>query len=180
MENKPRIHFIFILLLIGGYICFPFFRIKYIEISSVFNLLYPAPVIIILLISLIITCRYYFKYLKKLNKPTDSLVKKRIQDIITISILTIAFFGIIFGMSFSTILTTNVFIGQSTEVNITAPVINYSAGKTRFGRTTHRINFISPHDNKEKSLGVKREYMVGEIFDKKMMVGSWGLLYSLE
>ena len=134
----------------------------------------------ILILSTIGTIYLYLKYLRKLSQPTSSKIKKRLQDIFTVSILTCVFSAILCGLTFSAIVTTNAFSGPRESTTINEPVIEYEPYTTKWGRLRHYIKFKNPNDNKIIRLEVYRKYEVGETFSKGLKIGKWGLVYSVD
>ena len=83
-----------------------------------------------------------------------------------------------FGIILSTIITTNAYLGTSKNIEINAEVLKYITGKTKFGRTTHQIEFVNPNDGQIIRLEVYQKYNIGENFKKDMKIGYWNQLYS--
>jgi hypothetical protein len=169
-----------IMVLIACYISFPFFKIKYFETLSSLQFIFHYLLIPILFIAAIGAVIIYKKRLRKLNKQTNSKLKIVLQDSFTTVLLTGIVSAIIVGMTVSTIVTTNAFCGQSKEIEIKAKVLGYSANTTKWGRLRHRIKFINSYDKTMTDIEVYRKYKIGEVFNKKMKIGKWGQLYSLE
>ncbi len=59
-------------------------------------------------------------------------------------------------------------------------VEEYKPYTTKNGRLRHYINFENPKNQELINLEVYRKYEVGEIFEKEMKYGYWGILYSTE
>jgi hypothetical protein len=169
-----------IMMLIACYILFPFIKIKYFETLSSLKFIYHYLLIPILCFAALGTIIVYIKYLRKLNKKTNSKVKIVLQDLFTTGLLTSIVSAILLGMTVSTIVTTNAYCGQSKEVRITAQVLDYSTNTTRWGRIRHRIKFINSYDQSMINLEVYRRYEIGEKFEKDMKIGIWGQLYSID
>ena len=87
---------------------------------------------------------------------------------------------ILFGITFSLIITTNKLFGNSENVKIIETVEKYEPYTTKNGRLRHYIDFRNPKTQETIHLEVYREYYVGEIFEKEMKYGAWGILYSTE
>ena len=75
---------------------------------------------------------------------------------------------------------TNKFFGKSESVKINESVEKYEPYITKNGRLRHYIDFRNPKTQEIIHLEVYREYYVGEIFEKEMNYGAWGILYSTE
>lgn len=166
------------MMLIACYISFPFFKIKYFETLTSLKLIYHYLLIPILCFATLGTIIVYMKYLRLLNPTTNSKVKVVFQDLFSTVFLTGIVSVVLTGMTVSTIVTTNVYCGKSRKIDISAKVLNYTTSKTKFGRTTHQIDFINPYDGKNITLEVYKKYEVGELFKKDMKIGYWGQLYS--
>ncbi len=169
-----------IMVLIACYILFPFFKIKYFETLTSLKFIYHYLLFPILFIAAIGTIVIYIKRLRKFNKPTNSKLKIVLQDSFTTVLLTGIVSAILVGMTVSTIVTTNAFCGQSKEIEIKAKVLGYSANTTKWGRLRHRIKFINSYDQTMTDIEVYRKYEIGEEFNKKMKIGKWGQLYSID
>jgi len=169
-----------IMVLIACYILFPFFKIKYFESKTSLKHIYHNLLIPIICLSGIATTIVYVKYLRRLNPKTNSKVKVLFQDIFTTLFLTVIVSAILVGMSVSTIVTTNAYLGQSKDVLVVGTVVEYSENTTKWGRLRHRIKFISTYDKKMKDFEVYRKYEIGEVFKKDMKIGIWGQLYSID
>ena len=169
-----------LLLLVAILISFPFFKIKYFETYSSLKLIYHKFLIPILIISTLATLFLYSKYLRKFNAKTNSKIKIIFQDIFTVTFLTLIFSGLLCGLTVSTIVTTNAYLGQPKVLTINEPVIKYEPYTTRWGRLRHYIDFKNPIDNSIITLEVYRKYNVGETFIKEMSIGKWGQLYSMK
>lgn len=100
------------------------------------------------------------------------------QDFFNLFLGTIFIGGILFGIGFSTIITSNAYLGNSKDIKVEVEVLNYITGKTKFGRTIHKIEFINPNDKKRIRLEVYEKYNIGDTFKKEMKIGYWNLLYS--
>ncbi len=156
---------------------YPFFAIRYFEteIPLKITLTYFLPPILVLL--LIFSPGFYFKKVKPLdNFHTDSKIKEKTRDILSIVMMILCSGGVFFGIFFSLIVTTNSFYGKDTTIK--EIVLDYQSVVTRHGKLRHYIKIVNPESNKIIHLEVYREYSVGEIFEKKMYYGVWGLLYS--
>ncbi len=94
--------------------------------------------------------------------------------------MTICSTGILFGIAFSLIISTNKFFGKSESLKINERVYKYESYITKHGRLKHYIDFKNPKTQEIIHLEVYREYYVGEIFEKEMKYGLWGILYSTE
>jgi len=169
-----------IMALIACYISFPFFKIKYFETNTSLKFIFHHLLISIVCIAALGTIIVYIKYLRQLNKKTNSKIKVVFQDLFTTVLLTGIVSAILIGMTVSTIVTSNAYCGQSKDVRITGTVVDYSENTTKWGRLRHRIKFINSYDKIMTDIEVYRKYEIGEAFNKNMKIGKWGQLYSID
>ena len=146
-----------IMVLIGCYIEFPFFKIKYFEIASSLTLIYHYLLFPIVFLSVSGSLFVYIKYLRQLNPKTNSKAKVVLQDICNPILFTIINSAVLFGITLSTIATTNAYCGQSKDVLVVGTVAEYSEHRTKYGGIERRIKFISTYDNELKNLRVYRK-----------------------
>ncbi|MES2380339.1 MAG: hypothetical protein V4538_04810 [Bacteroidota bacterium] len=175
-----KVKVIVFLILSAIVISYPFFAIKYFETEKALKITakyFLGPTFICLCL---FGPRFYFKKVKPLDSYlTQSKLKEKARDIFSI-IIMICYSSIIFcGMFFSLIITTNSF-GKSQLVIIRQTIIKYRPEVTKNGRLRHYIDISNPYDNDNIHLEVYREYKPGEIFEKEMKYGQWGILYSKE
>lgn len=109
-----------------------------------------------------------------------SKAKEKVRDIFSIIMAIIWFTMILCGIAFSSIITTNKFLGKSEIVMVKEPVERYEPYITRNGRLRHYIDFKNPRTDRTIHIEVYRRYNVGETFEKEMNYGFWGILYSTE
>lgn len=176
--KKWQLYVWIILIVCSAIISYPFFAIKYFETSTAIKLTatYVLPPVMLFLI--LFEPRFYYRKVKPLdwNIPKNKS-KAKARDISSIVLMIICTSGILFGIAFSLIITTNKFFGKSESVKIKAPVIAYSTDR-KHGRSQHYIEFLNPKTGKRIDLQVYRRYEVGELFEKEMNYGFWGILYS--
>ncbi|WP_343606541.1 hypothetical protein [Fluviicola sp.] len=167
------------LIICAGIISYPFFTIKYFETSTALLITAKYLLIPIILLLSLFGPRFYYRKVKPLdhNIPKNKL-KAKARDIISIVMMIIFTSGILFGMAFSLIITTNKFLGKSEVVTIKEPVITYSISAKKNGNPRHYIEFLNPKTGKRVELEVYRKYEVGELFEKRMKYGAWGILYA--
>jgi hypothetical protein len=180
MENwkyKVILFYIVCAFIIG----YPFFAIDYFETSTALRLNAKFLLLPIFISLLIIGPKFYYRKVKPLdnNKPKTKF-KEKARDIFSIIMITICATGLFFGITFSLIITSNKFFGKSETVKIKERVKKYEPYITKNGRLRHYIDFRNPKTQKTIHLEVYREYYVGEIFEKEMKYGAWGILYSTE
>ena len=123
----------------------------------------------------------YFIYLRFIRqhetKEYKSKIWTQLRTIFRIFILTLAMTGIFIGTTLSMIILTNAYIGDSKTINLNAKIVDYYT-LTSKGRTRHYIKIQDQQLDKIIDLKVQRPYEVGQIFNKTMQIGKWGLLYS--
>lgn len=170
-----------ILIICAIIIGYPFFTIKYFETSTALKITAKFLLFPIILFLLIVAPKFYFKSVKPLDKGIlKSKFKEKARDVFSIFMMIICSTGILFGIAFSLIITTNKFFGKSESVKINESVEKYEPYITRYGKLRHYIDFRNPKTQEIIHLEVYREYYVGEIFEKEMNYGAWGILYSTE
>ena len=158
---------------------YPFFTIKYFETSIALKITTKyllAPIIVSLLI---FGPKFYYKKVKPLdNNIPKNKSKEKARDVFSILMMIVCSTGILFGIAFSLIITTNKFFGKPEVVKINEPVKKYKPYVSKYGKLRHYIDFKNPKTQETIHLEVYREYYVGEIFEKEMNYGAWGILYS--
>lgn len=170
-----------ILIICAIIIGYPFFAIKYFETSTALKITTKYLLIPIVLFLLIFGPKFFYKSVKPLDKEIKkNKFKENARDIFSIFIMIICSAGILFGIAFSLIISTNKFFGKSESVKINERVYKYEPVITKYGRLRHYIDFRNPKTQEIIRLEVYREYYVGEIFEKEMKYGLWGILYSTE
>jgi hypothetical protein len=179
MKNRNGATVILVLTLMAVWISFPFFRIRYFESSETFKLIYSHFILPIFILSITGATILYIKYFRKYNKRTNSNLKVAFQHIITVTFLSFISLGILTGLTFSTIVTTNAYLKSKRTLFIKERVIDYETSTTKFGRRRHHILIKNPIDSSLIHLEVYRKYSAGEMFIKEMEVGRWGFLYSI-
>lgn len=167
---------ILVFLICAVIIAYPFFAIPYFESNTtwLFVLKYLlAPIIITLLI---VIPKFYRKYLETFNRRA----KPKANHNFTIVLLVVVITMILGGMCFSLIITTNQWFSSSETVKIKEPVIGSYRSKTRNGAVRNYIEFKDPKSHQIITLNVNKEYQPGDIFEKEMKYGAWGILYSTQ
>ncbi|MNJ83616.1 hypothetical protein D3C87_10380 [compost metagenome] len=169
-----------ILLICTVIISYPFFAIRYFEISTALMISAKFFLLPIMICLLVFGPKFYYRKVKPLDKNIPkNKGKEKARDVFSMILMIICLSGVLFGMAFSLIITTNQFFGKSEIVKIKEPVKTYSFD-TNNGRLKHYIDFRDPKTQKIIELEVYRKYEVGEIFEKQMKYGAWGILYSTE
>ncbi|MCG9792632.1 hypothetical protein [Flavobacterium algicola] len=180
MENwKYKV--ILFLIICALIISYPFFYIDYFEASTAQRITAKYFLVPIIICLLILLPTFYFKKVKPLdNDIPKTKIKERLRDGISIFMMLFCLTGIFFGIVFSLIITTNKLVGKSETVKIKEYVEEYKPNTTKNGRLRHYIKFENPKNQELINLEVYRKYEVGEIFEKEMKYGYWGILYSTE
>lgn len=172
-KNKVKIA----LLISAIIIAYPFFTISYFEIEAPRKMVTTYFLAPVLVLYLLLVPRFYFKKMKPLDRyQAKSKMKGKLRDIYSIIMMIFCGVGISLGIFFSLIVTTNSF--HSYRVTIREVVLNYEPYTTRHGRLRHYIDIINPRTKNKIHLEVYREYQIGELFEKEMNYGVWGILYS--
>ena len=97
-----------IIIICSVIIGYPFFAIKYFETSTALKISAKFFLIPIIIFLLIFGPKFYYKKVKPLdnNIPKNKL-KEKVRDVISIFMMIICSTGILFGIAFSLIITTN-------------------------------------------------------------------------
>jgi amino acid transporter len=162
-------------------ISYPFFAIDYFETFTALRLTTKYFLVPIIICLSMLLPTFYFKKVKPLdNDMPKSKTKEKIRDGISIIMMFFCLTVIFFGIIFSLIITTNKFVGKTETIKIKQIVEKYKAYTTKNGRLRHYIDFENPKNKDIIHLEVYRKYEVGEIFEKSMKYGVWGILYSTE
>ena len=169
-------------------ISYPFFAFDYFETHKAlaFVTKYCLPPILIITIPGVpyIYSKYVSKYDKiiyerNLKKTGKKPLNKTISMISKYSMyffLILMISGILFGICYSSIITTNAYLGISKKVMINEKILDYQTRSDR-GTIKHYIKFNSPTDKKIIELQVYKRDLNGDYFKKEMKVGYWGILY---
>jgi hypothetical protein len=175
---KTRMYIFFTVCAVIGF--YPFFVFKYFETHKalVTTTKYFLPIIIIVSIPLVTS--FYFKHLKKINadhKFKSKTHEKRF-DYFQCFLIIVAMAGTFFGVTYSTIITTNAYLGNSKTIFISENVQDYYTHTDKYGRLRRYIKFYSPVDKRIIEMEVYRQYYIGDKFEKEMKIGQWEILYS--
>ena len=104
----------------------------------------------------------------------NNLIQKSI--LVLIFILFSNFIISLLFVSITTIVNCN--IGSSEEIYINSKILKTNNSYTKNGKLRHYISFYNESVGYVKDLEVYKNYQKGENFNKKMKIGSLGLLYS--
>ena len=163
--------------IIGWY---PFFAIEYFETykALVTTTRYFLPIITVVAVP--VMTKFYFRHLKKLNAnyKFKSHTHEKWADFVNCFLIILVVTATFFAMTYSTIITTNAYIGNSDKILIQETVQDYFTSTSAYGATRRYIKFYNPIDNEVITLEVYRQYNIGEIFEKEMKIGRWGIIYS--
>lgn len=91
--------------------------------------------------------------------------------------MTFGLTGILTGTTLSLIILTNAYIGEHRTINLNAKIIDYYSLKSK-GRIRHHIKIQDPQLDRIIDLKVQEPYQIGQTFNKSILIGKWGLLYS--
>ncbi len=132
----------------------------------------------ILLILTPICTLIYLKFIKqKEAKEYKSKIATNLRTVFRIITLTIAMTIIFVPTTLSLIILSNAFLGDSKQITLNATIIDYYQTENR-GKTSYYIKIQDGQLNKTIKLSVNKPYKVGQTFNKAMLIGHWGLLYS--
>lgn len=174
-KSKVILFYVICAFIIG----YPFFAIDYFETATALRITSKFLLTPIVLCLLVFGPKFYYRKVKPLdNNIPKNKFREKARDVISIIMMMICSTGIFFGIAFSLIITTNKFFGNSEIVKVKETVEKYEPYITKNGRLRHYIDFRNPKTQKIIHLEVYRNYYVGEIFEKEMIYGSWGILYS--
>ncbi len=125
----------------------------------------------------------YFVYLRFLRqhekKAYKSQVWTRVRTVFRIFIMTLAMTGIFIATTLSIMILTNAYFGDSKTINLNAKVVDYYTSISK-GSTRHYIKIQDQQLDRIIEMKVDRAYQVGQVFNRSMQVGQWGLLYANE
>lgn len=176
--KKWGIIYFLICAVIGWY---PFFTIKYFETHKalVTTTKYFLPIITFVAIPFV--TKFYFKHIKQLNAnhKFKTQTQEKWADFFNCFLITLVVIATFFGMTFSTIITTNT-LGNSQTILVQEKVQDYYTNTDKYGKTRLYIKFLNPVDKKVVTLEVYRQYNIGDTFEKEMKIGRWGILYSTD
>ena len=176
--KKWTIVYFLICSVIGWY---PFFAIKYFETHKALATTTKYFLPIITLVAIPVMTKFYFKYLKQLDTSfkLKSRTKEKWTDFFNCFLIILVVIATFFGMTFSTIITTNA-LGNSKSITLKETVQDYYTSTDKYGKTRLYIKFLNPVDKEVVTLEVYRQYNIGDTFEKEMKIGRWGILYSTD
>jgi hypothetical protein len=93
--------------------------------------------------------------------------------------MTLAMTGIFIATTLSIMILTNAYFGDSKTINLNAKVVDYYTSISK-GSTRHYIKIQDQQLDRIIEMKVDRAYQVGQVFNRSMQVGQWGLLYANE
>jgi hypothetical protein len=132
-------------------------------------------------ILLFMTPACYYIYLKFIRQHERKEYKSKfltnLRTAFRILILTVAMTGIFIATTLSLIILSNAYLGESKTIDLKAVIVDYYQTENR-GRTSHYIKIKDEQLKNSIELKVERSYKVGQIFNKTLKIGYWGLLYS--
>lgn len=168
--NNPMVYLVACAIVIG----YPFFTIKYFESYTAMKLTAKYFLLPIFVVLIIVGPKFYMKHMRQTGKNQIS----KFGDFVLMSLMILLATGIFSWMSFSLIVTTNKWFSNSEAVQIEEPVTMYYTDLTKNGRLRHYIEITNPKNGEKIELEVYRKYELGEVFEKEMTYGAWGILYS--
>ncbi|HCQ13708.1 MAG TPA: hypothetical protein DIU01_10640 [Flavobacterium sp.] len=134
-------------------------------------------------ILIITTPNCYFIYLKYIKQHEKKEYKSKIwiqlRTIFRIFSLTLGITAIFIATTLSIIILSNAYIGSSKTINLNSKIIDYYT-LTNKGQIRHYIKIQVQQLDRTIDLKVQEPYQVGQTFEKTLLIGKWGLLYSEE
>ena len=132
-----------------------------------------------ILIVMIPICNFIYKriILQHERKIYYNGIWAKLRSPFRIIILTSAMTGIFIGTTLSLILLTNAYFGERKTIKLHAKIVDYHT-LTYKRLTRHYIKIQDQQLDRTIELKVQRPYKVGQTFNKTMLIGKWGLLYS--
>ncbi|MES2835922.1 MAG: hypothetical protein V4667_00235 [Bacteroidota bacterium] len=132
----------------------------------------------ILLINMPICYFVYIKFLKQHETKQHKSIKKiKLRSTFRIFFMTIGMSVILIGTTLSLIILTNAYLGNTKTIILNAKIIDYYTFKNK-GKTNHYIKIQDSQLNRIVELRVKKQYQIGDKFNKTVQQGKWGLLFS--
>ncbi|WP_290834315.1 hypothetical protein [Flavobacterium sp.] len=93
--------------------------------------------------------------------------------------MTLGITAIFIATTLSIIILSNAYIGSSKTINLNSKIIDYYT-LTNKGQIRHYIKIQVQQLDRTIDLKVQEPYQVGQTFEKTLLIGKWGLLYSEE
>ena len=122
-------------------------------------------------------------YLKYIIHAETKVYKKKhwiwLRTSFRVLTLVVSMSLILLGTCLSAIILTNAYLGNSKLVHVKGTIREYECRTTK-GRVHHHIKVDDPHLGRTIKFEVSQPYVEGELFEKQMTIGKWGLLYSDE
>jgi hypothetical protein len=120
----------------------------------------------------------YLKFIRqKEKKEYDSKILTNLRTFFRIITLTIAMTIIFVPTALSLIILSNAFLGDSRRITLNAKIIDYYQTENR-GNASYHIKIEDGQLSRTVKLSVDKPCKVGQTFNKAMLIGHWGLLYS--
>ena len=158
-----------------------FTSFDFIEVDTAFDWTMRNFALPILITMLPISSLIYLIFIKQIeSKHYRSRILTGMRTTFRIFILTLGLTFIFTLTTFSLIILTNSYLGDSRNITINAKIIDYRIEGEGFRRgiTKHYIKIKDQQFDRIIELKVDRQYEIGEAFNKTMKIGKWGLLYS--
>jgi hypothetical protein len=151
-------------------IAYPFFTISYFQTDKLISFYLTFICIPITFVLLFIIYRNKKIFFLNLN----NLIQKSV-----LLLIFILFSNLIISLLFVSIATiVNCNIGSSEEIYINSKILKTNSSYTKNGKKRHYISFYNEKAGYVEDLEVYDKYQKGDNFNKKMKIGSLGLLYS--
>lgn len=111
------------------------------------------------------------------KKKYNSKLRVQLRTVFRISIFTLSMTLFFVGTTFSLIILTNAYSGESRAIHLNAKVVGYYTLRNK-GRKRHYIKIQDQQIDRIIELKVQDSYEIGQTFNKTMKIGKWGLIYS--
>lgn len=161
---------LFITAIIIFVIAYPFFSISYFQTDKLISFYLKFIIIPISFVLLFIVYKNKTTFFLNLNNLLQKSILVLIFILFSNLVLSLLF------VSISIIINCN--IGSSEEIDINSEILDAKNSYTKNGRLRHYISFQDEKVGYIKDLEVYENYQKGDNFNKKMKIGSLGLLYS--
>ena len=151
-------------------IAYPFFTISYFQTDKLISFYLKFIFIPITFVLLFIIYKNKTIFFLNLNNLIQKTVLVLIFSVFSNVVISLLF------VSITTIVNCN--IGSSEEIHINSKILKTNNSFTKNGKLRHYISFYNEKVGYVEDLEVYKNYKKGDNFNKKMKIGSLGLLYS--
>lgn len=100
----------------------------------------------------------------------------KLRTMFRILVLTFGLTIVSFGVTLSSILLTNAYFGNS-KISVYSPVLEYHESRHK-GILNRYVTIYVPQLKRKVELKVNKPFEEGELYEKQLYLGYWGLLYT--